>query len=96
VSDQVQSFSFYAFAVTGKTIPPVTPLTERTFLEAIDTLTFPEPWHIPEFREVLDHLKADGYDLFEGEFIDQPSRSVHGRPHWNANKTAPRSGNPDL
>jgi hypothetical protein len=50
--------------VTGSNIPPVTPHTEWIFLEAVDTLKFPEPWDITDFEEVLDHLKADGYYAF--------------------------------
>jgi hypothetical protein len=66
--------------VTGKTIPPVTPPTEQTFLEAIDTLTFPQPWHITDFREVFDHLKADRYDLFVGGSSISRRGALHGRP----------------
>ena len=65
----------FSIDVTGANIPPVTPHTEWVFLEAIDTLKFPDPWDITDFQGVLDHLKADGYYLFEGEFIEQPSRS---------------------
>ena len=56
--DEVFAFST---DVTGANIPPVTPQTEWIFLEAIDTLKFPEPWDIGDFQDVLDHLKADGY-----------------------------------
>ena len=61
----------FAFAtdVTGTNIPPVSPLTEWIFLEAMESLNFPEPWDIGDFQEVLDHLKADGYYLFEAELI---------------------------
>jgi hypothetical protein len=34
-------------------------------------LKFPEPWDIDDFQDVLDHLKADGYYLFEAELIEQ-------------------------
>jgi hypothetical protein len=67
----------FAFStdVTGTSIPLVTPLTEWIFLEAIESLNFPEPWDIGDFQEVLDHLKADGYYLFEAELIaPQPRR----------------------
>jgi hypothetical protein len=67
----------FAFStdVMGTNIPPVTPLTEWIFLEAIESLNFPEPWDIEDFQEVLDHLKADGYYLFEAELIAPlPSR----------------------
>jgi len=38
-------------------------------------LKFPEPWDIGDFREVVDHLKADGYYLFQAELIEpQPNR----------------------
>jgi len=67
----------FAFSsdVTGENIPLLTPLTEWIFLEAIDTLKFPDPWDITDFQEVLDRLKADGYYLFEGEFIEPPTKS---------------------
>ena len=67
----------FAFSteVTGANIPPATPLTEWIFLEAIDTLRFPEPWDLADFQGVLDHLKANGFYLFEGELIEpSPSR----------------------
>jgi hypothetical protein len=62
----------FAFSTdaTGANIPPVTPHTEWIFLEALDTLRFPEPWDIGDFQEVLEHLKADGYYLFQGELVD--------------------------
>jgi len=37
---------------------------------AINTLRVPEPWDIGDFQDVIDHLKADGYYLFQGEFVD--------------------------
>jgi hypothetical protein len=40
------------------------------FIEALDTLKFPEPWDIGDFQYVLDHLEADGFYLFQGEFIE--------------------------
>ena len=52
----------------------VTPDTEWIFLEALDTLKFPDPWDITDFQYVLDHLKADGCYAFEGEFIEQPPK----------------------
>jgi hypothetical protein len=62
----------FAFStdVTGANIPPATPHTEWIFLEALDTLHFPDPWDIGDFQSVLDHLKADGYYLFQGELIE--------------------------
>jgi hypothetical protein len=71
----------FAFSTdaTGANIPAVTPHTEWIFLEAIDTLKFPDPWDITDFQGVLDHLKADGYYVFEGEFIEQPPKRK-GRP----------------
>jgi hypothetical protein len=39
------AFAFSA-EVTESNIPPVTPHTEWIFVEAIDTLSFPEPWDI--------------------------------------------------
>jgi hypothetical protein len=69
--DESESENF-AFSVdmTGANIPPITPLTEWILLEAINTLKFVEPWDIDDFRPVLEHLKVDGYYLFEGEIID--------------------------
>lgn len=62
---------------TGASIPPVTriqsgslPHTEWIFLEAIDTLKFAAQWDIDDFQEVLDHLKADGFYIFQGELLD--------------------------
>jgi hypothetical protein len=71
----------FAFSVdmTGANIPPITPLTEWIFLEAINTLKFVEPWDVDDFRPVLKHLKADGYYLFQGEFI-KPSLSKRRYP----------------
>jgi hypothetical protein len=69
----------FSIDVTGANIPAVTPHTEWIFLEALDTLKFPDPWDITDFQYVLDHLKADGYYVFEGEFIEQPPKGK-GRP----------------
>jgi hypothetical protein len=73
--------AIFAFSidVNGANLPAVTPLTEWVFLEALDTLKFPDPWDITDFQDVLDRLKADGYYLFEGEFIEQPPKRK-GRP----------------
>jgi hypothetical protein len=62
----------FAFStdVTGQNIPPITPHTEWIFAEAIDTLNFVEPWDVGDFQDVLDHLKTDGYFLFEGELLE--------------------------
>jgi hypothetical protein len=48
----------------------VTPRTEWIFVEAIETLRFPDPWDIDDFQEVLDHLKAVGYYLYQAELIE--------------------------
>ncbi len=78
--DESESENF-AFSVdmTGANIPPITPLTEWIFLEAINTLKFVEPWDIGDFQEVLEHLKVDGYYLFQGEII-QPSLGKRRQP----------------
>jgi hypothetical protein len=78
--DESESGNF-AFSVdmTGANIPPITPLTEWIFLEAINTLKFVEPWDIDDFRPVLNHLKVDGYCLFQGELI-KPSLSKRRHP----------------
>jgi hypothetical protein len=62
----------FAFStdVTGQNIPPITPLTEWIFLEALETLKFPEPWDISDFQDVLKHLEADGYYVFQGELFE--------------------------
>ena len=62
----------FAFSVdpTGQNIPLVTPHTDWIFMEAMDSLQFPNPWDIDDFQHVLDHLKSDGYYLFEGELIE--------------------------
>jgi hypothetical protein len=69
----------FSIDVSGENIPAVTPHTERVFLEALDTLKFFDPWDITDFQGVLDHLKADGYYIFQGEFIEPPPRRK-GRP----------------
>ena len=63
-----ENFAF-SIAVTGANIPPIAPHTEWIFLEAINTLRFPEPWDIGDFQDVINHLKADGYYLFQGELV---------------------------
>ena len=75
------STDVFAFStdVTGQNIPPVTPLTEWIFVEALDTLKFLEPWDIGDFQDVLDHLKADGYFLFQGELLKPLRRTKHRR-----------------
>jgi hypothetical protein len=77
----------FTIDITGVNIPAVTPYTEWIFVEAIDTLKFVEPWDIGDFRGVLDHLKADGYYLFEGELIE-PLRlgKQHGRRRGSAER----------
>ena len=62
----------FAFStdVTGRGIPPAAATTEWMFIEALDTLKFPEPWDIGDFQYVLDHLQANGFYLFQGEFIE--------------------------
>ena len=71
----------FAFStdVAGQNIPPLTPLTEWSFVEAIDALKFLEPWDVSDFQDVLDRLKADGYYLFQGELIE-PFRRGKRRP----------------
>lgn len=64
---------------TGASIPPVTPLTEWIFLEAIDTLKFPAQWDIDDFQDVLDHLKADGFYIFRGELLDAASLAARSQ-----------------
>jgi len=64
----------FSIDVTGANIPAVTPHTEWVFLEGLDTLKFPDPWDITDFQGVLDHLKADGICVFDGEFLEQPPR----------------------
>jgi hypothetical protein len=66
-SDDIFAFST---DVTGRSIPPAAATTEWMFIEALDTLKFPEPWDIGDFQYVLDHLQANGFYLFQGEFIE--------------------------
>lgn len=68
----------FSIDVTGQNIPPVTPLTELVFLEAFETLKLVEPWDIDDFQDVLNHLRADGYYLFQGEILE-PRRQTKGR-----------------
>jgi len=72
----------FAFStdVTGQNIPPITPLTEWMFLEAFETLEFVEPWDIDDFEDALNHLKEDGYYLFQGELLESRGQTrVRGR-----------------
>lgn len=75
------STDVFAFStdVTGQNIQPVAPLTEWIFVEALDTLKFLEPWDIGDFQVVLDHLKADGYFLFQGDLLEPRRRTKHRR-----------------
>ena len=61
----------FAFSInpSGGNLPLATAGTAWAFLETIDTLSFPEPWDIGDFQEVLDRLKIDGFYLFQGELI---------------------------
>ena len=51
----------FAFSIdmTGANIPPITPYTKWIFLEAVNTLKFVKTWDIGDFRQVLEHSKAD-------------------------------------
>jgi hypothetical protein len=71
----------FAFStdVTGRSIPPAVATTEWMFIEALDTLKFPEPWDIGDFQYVLEHLQANGFYLFQGEFIE-PAPLGHPKP----------------
>ena len=71
VSDE-SSADVFAFSVdpTGQNNPPVTLHTDWIFMEAMDTLRFPDPWDIDDFQHVLNHLRSDEYYLFEGELIE--------------------------
>jgi hypothetical protein len=40
------------------------------FIEALNTLKFPDPWDIGDFRCGPDHLRSDAFYLFRGEFIE--------------------------
>ena len=53
--DESESENFaFSVDITGANIPPITPRTERIFLEAIGTLNFLEPWDIDDFGPVLN------------------------------------------
>lgn len=52
--------------VTGRNIPPLSPLTEWIFVAAIDRLKLVERWEVGDFQDVLDRLWVDRYYLFEG------------------------------
>ena len=64
--------NYFAFStdVTGRNIPLAAATTQWMFIEALNTLKFPEPWDIGDFQYVLDHLRADGFYLFQGEYIE--------------------------
>jgi hypothetical protein len=63
---------YFAFStdVTGRNIPLAAATTQWMFIEALNTLKFPEPWDIGDFQYVLDHLRAHGFYLFQGEYIE--------------------------
>ena len=65
------SSDIFAFSTdaSGGNLPLATAGTAWAFLEAIDTLSFADPWDIGDFQEVLDGLKVDGFYLFQGELI---------------------------
>ena len=50
-------------------IPLVTQTTDWLFQEVLDSIEFASPWDVGDFRDVLDHLKADGFYLFQGSLI---------------------------
>ena len=60
----------FSIDVTGRNIPPISLLTKWIFMEAFETLKFAEPWGIDDFQDVLNHLKADGYYVFQGELLE--------------------------
>jgi len=64
--------NIFAFStdVTGRNIPPAAANTKWMFIEAVNTLKFPEPWDIGDFQYVLGHLRSDGFYLFQGEFME--------------------------
>ena len=51
-------------------IPLVTQTTDWLFQEVLDSIEFASPWDVGDFRDVLDHLKADGFYLFQGSLIE--------------------------
>ena len=65
------SSDIFAFSTdpSGGNLPLATAGTAWAFLEAIDTLSFPDPWDISDFQEVLKSLKVDGFYIFQGELI---------------------------
>ena len=79
--DETDSEIFaFSIDVTGANLPLVSPHTEWIFLEALDTLKFPAPWDIGDFQEVLDHLRAHGFYLFQGELVAPLGQHVRRPP----------------
>jgi hypothetical protein len=80
----VASEDVFAFSSdpAGRNLPPVTAHTRWQFVETIDTLKFPDPWNIDDFEDVLEHLYADGFYLFEGELIEAAARSEPRPAHF--------------
>ena len=72
---------FFAFStdVTGRNIPRAAANTEWMFIEALNTLKFPEPWDIGDFQSVLELLRTQGFYLFQGEFIE-PAPLGYAKP----------------
>ena len=66
--------------VTGANIPPVTPRTEWIFVEALDTLSFVEPWDIEGvelagIEEAAKEAARRGRDISARE-------ALNGVPPW--------------
>ena len=79
--DEADSEIFaFSIDVTGANLPLVSPHTEWIFLEALDTLKFAAAWDIGDFQEVLDHLRAHGFYLFQGELVAPLGQHVRRPP----------------
>ena len=80
--------AIFAFSidVNGANLPAVTPLTEWVFLEALDTLKFPDPWDITDFQDVLDRLKADGYYSSRVSSLNRHQSVKAVQLHWSVER----------
>jgi hypothetical protein len=74
--------------VTGENIPPITPLTDWLFVEAIDTLRFPPPWDPIDFQCLLRRLRADGFCLFGADVKDPEFTRRMGPPPRQRSRSA--------
>jgi hypothetical protein len=72
----------FAFStdVTGLSIPPAAATTEWMFIEALDTLKFPEPWDIGDFQYVSTTCKRTAFIFSKVSSSSPPPWDGRSRP----------------